>query len=84
MKRIQPGSEHNMIPLMGDLAFQVVKTCLVITMIREPMAELKHITEMNQNMLVKEMRKPYYKWYYRLTGEIRKHLDLSERASSMA
>lgn len=81
LDRIPIGSEIDVLPRMGDLAFQVVaKTLFSTNEIREPMVELKHITEVNQNMLVKEMRKPYFKWWYNLTGEINKHLKQSDRA----
>ncbi|WP_422350198.1 cytochrome P450 [Flagellimonas sp.] len=81
LDRIEPGSDVNVIPLMGDLAFQVVaKTLFSHNDIRQPMAELKQITEANQNMLVTEMRRPYFRWWYRLTGEIGKHIGFSDRA----
>nr|WP_299383297.1 cytochrome P450 [Allomuricauda sp.] len=84
LQRIQPDSPQNALSLMGDLAFQVVaKTLFSHNDIRKPMAELKRITELNQNMLVKEMRKPYFRWWFHLTGEIGKHLKFSDRARAI-
>ncbi|MBT8302576.1 MAG: cytochrome P450, partial [Maribacter sp.] len=36
------------------------------------------ITEANQKMLIREMRQPYFKWWFKLSGMIQRHLDLSE------
>ncbi len=81
LDRIEPKSDQNVLSLMGDLAFQVVaKSLFSHNDIRQPMAELKKITELNQQMLVKEMRKPYFKWWFSLSGEINRHLKLSQKA----
>ncbi|MBT8180338.1 MAG: cytochrome P450, partial [Eudoraea sp.] len=48
------------------------------TDIREKMRELQHITETNQKMLIREMRQPYLVWWFKLSGQLRKHLNYSE------
>jgi cytochrome P450 len=64
---------------MGDLAFQVVARSLFSsTDIREEMSELQQITETNQKMLIREMRQPYLKWWFSLSGQLKKHLGYSE------
>ena len=71
--------EQDVFPLMGDLAFQVVaKSLFSKTDIREKMRELQHITETNQKMLIREMRQPYLVWWFKLSGQLRKHLNYSE------
>ncbi|GGD46409.1 cytochrome P450 [Muriicola marianensis] len=84
IKRIQPGREQDIFPLMGDLAFQVVaKSLFSNTEIREEMRELQEITETNQRMLIREMRQPYLVWWFKLSGKIRKHLGYAERGREL-
>ncbi len=65
-------------PLLGDLAFQVVaKSLFSRADIREPMQQLQRFTERNQKMLIREMRQPYFKWWFHLSGQIRRHLAYS-------
>ncbi|WP_190811121.1 cytochrome P450 [Flagellimonas sp. S3867] len=81
LDRIVPSTNQDAFSLMGDLAFQVVaKSLFSNNDIRQPMAELKQITQENQEMLVKEMRQPYLKWWFALSGEIAKHLNRGNKA----
>ena len=81
LNRIIPDKEIDVFDSMGDLAFQVVaKSLFSSDHIRQPMAELKEITKRNQTMLVKEMRQPYFTWWFQLSGQIGKHLKLSHKA----
>jgi hypothetical protein len=78
LERIKPSKVQDVFPLMGDLAFQVVaKSLFSSSDIRERMSRLQSITEANQRMLIKEMRKPYLKWWYRHSGKIDRHLKLA-------
>ena len=80
LKRIEPGTTQDVFPLMGDLAFQVVAQALFSRSdIQRNMKQLQDFTERNQKMLIKEMRQPYLKWWFKISGEIKKHLDLSEQ-----
>ncbi|MEA1784594.1 cytochrome P450 [Arenibacter sp. GZD96] len=84
LKRIEPDTVQDAFSLMGDLAFQVVATSLFSTSdSRSRMARLKKITEDNQQMLIKEMRQPYLKWWYRLKGDISTHLGYAEEARNI-
>ena len=84
LQQIRANEEQDIYPLMGDLAFQVVATSLFSrTDIQKQMVELKEITESNQQMLIKEMRQPYLVWWYRLSGKIKHHLELSGRARDL-
>ena len=48
-------------PLMSDLAFQVVAQSLFSAGdLRKDMNRLQEITEANQQMLIREMRQPYF------------------------
>ncbi|NND79278.1 MAG: cytochrome P450 [Maribacter sp.] len=80
VSRIKPNEVQNIFPLMGDLAFQVVANSLFSRSdIQEDMSRLQAITEANQKMLIREMRQSYFKWWFKLSGMIQKHLDLSEK-----
>lgn len=79
LKRIKPNELQDVFPLMGDLAFQVVaKSLFSRNDIQEEMKKLQEITETNQKMLIREMRQPYLKWWFSLSGLIKKHLELTE------
>ena len=81
---IRPNQSQDVLPLMGDLAFQVVAQSLFSADdIRNRMQKLKEITIRIQEMLVKELRLPYLKWWFQLKGEIKRHLDLSADASEI-
>lgn len=84
LDRIRPGEEQDIFPLMGDLAFQVVaKSLFSNTDIRAKMKELKDLTETNQKMLIREMRQPYFSWWFKLSGQLKKHLGYSERGRQL-
>ena len=84
LKGIQPNTDQDVFPLMGDLAFRVVaKSLFGRSDIRQKMKVLQHITEANQKMLIKEMRQPYLKWWFSLSGQLRKHLKLSEQSREL-
>ncbi len=84
LQEIKTDTEYDIFPPMGDLAFQVVAQSLFgATDIRSRMRTLKDITIRNQEMLIKEMRLPYFKWWFKLSGEIKKHLKLSEEAVAL-
>nr|WP_298994405.1 cytochrome P450 [uncultured Allomuricauda sp.] len=84
LERIVPNTDEDVFDKMGDLAFQVVaKSLFSSNDIRESMSELKSITEENQRMLIKEMRRPYLKTWFGWSGEIKKHLDEAKRGRDL-
>jgi cytochrome P450 len=81
LERIHSNETQDIHPLMGDLAFQVVAQSLFSRDdIQSEMAELKRITETNQMMLIREMRQPYLNWWFKMSGEIKRHLEHSKEA----
>jgi len=81
---IPANKEVDVFPTMGDLAFQVVAQSLFSRAdIRKRMAQLKDMTERNQQMLIREMRQPYLKWWFALSGKIKKHIHLAEDARTL-
>ncbi|KPM31347.1 Cytochrome P450 hydroxylase [Croceitalea dokdonensis DOKDO 023] len=84
LQRIKPNTTHDVYPIMGDLAFQVVaKSLFSRDDIRELMNKLQHITETNQKMLIREMRQPYLKWWFSVSGKIGKHLRLAKEGRTV-
>ena len=84
LAEIKPNAECDIFPLMGDLAFQVVAQSLFSSeAIRPKMRALKEITVRNQKMLIKEMRLPYFKWWFQLSGAINRHLEESKEATKI-
>lgn len=82
--RIEAGRTFDVFPLMGDLAFQVVARSLFSAEgIRDRMRRLQYITEANQNMLIKEMRQPFKKWWFYLSGQVKRHLGLADEAREL-
>lgn len=82
--KIRPGELQDVFPLMGDLAFQVVaKSLFSGSDITTQMKRLQEITETNQRMLIQEMRQPYLKWWFHLSGKIRRHLKMAEEARAL-
>jgi len=79
-----PNKVVDVLPMMGDLAFQVVAQSLFSAdNIRKRMNSLKEITIKNQEMLIKEMRQPYFKFWFNISGAISKHLKLSIKAKDI-
>jgi cytochrome P450 len=84
LKRIEPGTTQDVFPLMGDMAFQVVAKALFSRFdIQKNMEQLQDFTERNQKMLIREMRQPYLKWWFKASGKIKKHLDLAEQGRNI-
>jgi cytochrome P450 len=84
IRRVEADKTQNVLPMMGDLAFQVVaKSLFSAEDIRERMKKLQRITILNQKMLIREMRRPYLKWWFQLDGSVKKHLDLSKDAQKI-
>lgn len=82
--RIPSGSVVDIAPLLGDMAFQVVaKSLFSRADIRKRMEQLQHITQRNQQMLIREMRQPYFKWWFHLSGKIGRHLGYSEQGRTI-
>ncbi len=71
----------NIFPILNDLAFQtVVKSLFSSAANQDDINRLQYITEAAQKMLVKELRQPYLGWWFNLSGEIKKHTDLTDEA----
>lgn len=81
LSNIAHGEMADVFPVFNDLAFQtVVKSLFSNAASREEINRLQHITEANQQMLVKELRQPFKRFYFRVSGKLQHHLDLSQES----
>ena len=84
LNKIEVGKPIDVFPIFNDLAFQtVVKSLFSSAVGEDEINRLQHITEAAQKMLVKELRQPYKRWWFNLSGEINKHLNLTKEARSI-
>lgn len=84
LDRIEVNKTIDIFPIFNDLAFKVVVKSLFSDAINsEEISRLQHITEETQKMLVKELRQPYKKWWFLLSGELKRNLNLSQEAREL-
>ncbi|WP_299219568.1 cytochrome P450 [uncultured Aquimarina sp.] len=81
LARIEPDKMIDIYPLMNDLAFKVVaKSLFSYTDTGNTMARLQDITETAQKSLIREIRQPYKRWWFHLSGQIKSTLKLTQEA----
>ena len=81
LQRIEPNTPIDIFPIFNDLAFQTVVKALFSTDIEPALINrLQHITEAAQEMLVRELRQPYKRLYFKYGGPIKKHIALVQEA----
>ncbi len=79
--RIEPNKAINTLPLMSDLAFKVVaKSLFSYVGTGDTISRLQYITEAAQETLIKEIRQPYKKFWFYLSGQVRSTLKLTDEA----
>lgn len=84
LEKIETNKPFDIFPVFNDLAFQtVVKALFSSEATTAEIKRLQEITEQNQEMLVKELRQPYLKWWFSWIGEIKKHINYTEEARAI-
>lgn len=69
----------DLFPVMSQLAFNVVaKSLFQLSISEEKLVRIKFIIEEVQNFLIKEIRLPHKSWWFSLSGQVKKHLNLAE------
>ncbi|MHC0443759.1 cytochrome P450 [Flavobacterium sp. 3-218] len=69
----------DLFPVMSELAFNVVaKSLFQFSIADEKLDRIKYIIEAVQNFLIKEIRLPHKAWWFSITGQVKKHLQLAE------
>lgn len=80
-RKIEVDRSMDVFPIFNDLAFQsVVKSLFSSAADSNEIKRLQYITEAAQRMLVKELRQPYLNWWFKRSGKIQKHLNLTNEA----
>ncbi|PKB16194.1 cytochrome P450 [Flavobacterium sp. 5] len=65
-------------PVMSQLAYTVVaKSLFHLSISEEKLKRIKFIIDEVQNFLIKEIRLPHKAWWFSLSGQVEKHLQLS-------
>jgi cytochrome P450 len=66
---------------MNRLTFRIVARTLFSTSIEEHgLIRLSELISTQQAFIIKEVRQPYKRWWFRISGAIRKHLMLAEES----
>lgn len=77
LKDLPEDKEVALFPIMNQLAFNVVAKSLFHLSIEEEMNRLKTIINDVQNFLIKEIRLPYKAFWFKISGQIKKHQKLA-------
>ncbi|MAT90013.1 MAG: cytochrome P450 [Flavobacteriaceae bacterium] len=84
LKNIKTNQPFNVFSVFNDLAFQVVAKSLFSGAVRaEEINRLQEITEAAQKMLVRELRQPYLRSWFRWSGTLEKHTNLVQEARTL-
>ncbi|WP_125722272.1 cytochrome P450 [Flavobacterium ustbae] len=79
LEGIIPNDKVDLFPVMSELAFNVVaKSLFQFSIADEKLNRIKYIIETVQNFLIKEIRLPHKAWWFSVTGQVKKHLQLAE------
>ncbi|MFC7357952.1 cytochrome P450 [Jejudonia soesokkakensis] len=82
--KIETHKAIDIFPIFNDLAFQTVAKALFSGGVTASETNrLQYITETAQKMLVKELRQPFKIWWFKLSGKIKKHMDLVDEARAI-
>lgn len=69
----------DLFPVMSQLAFNVVaKSLFQLSISDEKLNRIKFIIEEVQHFLIKEIRLPHKAWWFSLSGQVKKHLELAD------
>ncbi|PXY45503.1 cytochrome P450 [Flavobacterium hydrophilum] len=68
----------DLFPVMSELAFNVVaKSLFQFSTSDTKLNRIKFIIEEVQNFLIKEIRLPHKTWWFSISGQVKKHLELA-------
>ncbi|WP_374174902.1 cytochrome P450 [Flavobacterium tructae] len=79
LKELEEEKCIDLFPVMSQLAFNVVaKSLFHLSISEEKLNRIKYIIEEVQNFLIKEIRLPHKAWWFSMSGQVAKHLQLAE------
>jgi cytochrome P450 len=74
----------DLFPIMNQLAFNVVAKALFhLSITDDKLERIKTIIEQVQNFLIKEIRLPYKSWWFKISGQVKKHLQLAQETNAI-
>ena len=77
VEKIEIDKMQELYPMLNVLAFEVIaKSLFDFSADKKTLNRLQFIIEQLQQFIVKEIRQPHKRIWYKLNGEIKKHLDL--------
>lgn len=78
------GQQVNVYPLMNKLAFRIVIDSLFnVDVPVESQQQLSSFIEEAQELVIKEVRQPYKRWWFELSGEVKRNLANAKRARNI-
>ncbi len=81
LAQVSKERETDVFPIMNRLAFQVVaKSLFHLSATEETLERLQYIIQQVQEFLVKEVRLPHKGWWFKLSGQVKRHLELSQES----
>ncbi|WP_202702252.1 cytochrome P450 [Flavobacterium sp. UGB4466] len=79
LKELEEEKCIDLFPVMSELAFNVVaKSLFHLSISEEKLNRIKYIIEEVQHFLIKEIRLPHKAWWFSVSGQVAKHLELAE------
>ncbi|PWB23233.1 cytochrome P450 [Flavobacterium sp. HTF] len=79
LDNLQKEEQVDLFPVMSEVAFNVVaKSLFQFSISEEKLNRIKFIIEEVQNFLIKEIRLPHKAWWFSVSGQVKKHLELAE------
>lgn len=84
LEGLPKNKELDVFPYMNHLAFKVVANSLFdVSASESTLLRLQEIIQSVQEFLVKEVRLPHKKWWFKLTGQIRRHEVLAAESKTI-
>lgn len=84
LTKIKTDAPMDIFPVFNDLAFQTVVKALFSSAVGEKEIErLQYVTEAAQKMVVRELRQPYLGWWFKSSGQIKHHMDLTHEGRNI-
>ncbi|WP_046755162.1 cytochrome P450 [Kordia jejudonensis] len=84
LKTIQENKTVALYPIMNQLAFHVVaKSLFNYSSDDNTMHRLQEIIEKLQDFIIREIRQPHKKWWYKVSGLVGKHMKLVQESRNI-
>ena len=83
-REIKGGGQINIAHLSAMLTFHIISRAIFSDEVQQhEIIKMRYNIERVQQMLILQVRQPFKKWYYKLTGQIKKHHHLANEAKDL-